>query len=237
MRYSKTTSTVCKVVHPASTWCIRPRHIERGLFQKFARGWRSRLPGANGREREALPVSKQACVATQVPRNVAWYQYRLRIFFPQARSTRESFRRSDEQTKETTAMLRKLLILDLIQRVGSEIRVVESGITRHENGTDSSLRDPAGIRLYHFCGIRDHNLSRFRNQGSETGYKNGNQRGKKNILRYHHVIQAWWSSDMDRTTFSEKKPQPKYFHVHAGPVEIQRLWKSLYAAVKYTCPV
>ena len=32
LRYSKTTSTVCKVVHPASTWCIRPRHIERGLL-------------------------------------------------------------------------------------------------------------------------------------------------------------------------------------------------------------
>ena len=108
-------------------------------------------------------------------------------------------------------MLRKLLIPDLIQRVGSEIRVVESGITRHENGTDNSLRDPAGIRLYHFCGIRDHNLSRFWNQGSEIGYKNGNQRGKKNILRYHHVIQAWWSPDMDRTTFSEKKTAPEIF--------------------------
>ena len=27
LRFSKTTSTVCKVVHPASTWCIRPSSV------------------------------------------------------------------------------------------------------------------------------------------------------------------------------------------------------------------
>ena len=27
LRYSKTTSTVCKVVHPASNWCVRPSSV------------------------------------------------------------------------------------------------------------------------------------------------------------------------------------------------------------------
>ena len=54
---------------------------------------------------------------------------------------------------------------------------------------DQEFFEGSGIGLYHFCGIRDQNLSRFWNQGSAKKLvQNGISDEKKNLPRYDPAI-------------------------------------------------
>ena len=50
-------------------------------------------------------------------------------------------------------------------------------------GSESSIFEDIGIRLFHFYGTRDHNVSRFWNQGSQIWVQKWVQR-LKNVPRY-----------------------------------------------------
>ena len=68
-----------------------------------------------------------------------------------------------------------------IRRVGSGIRRVGSGVTALGSGMTSlriRISSFLGIRLYHFCGISNQNLSCFWNQASEIWVQKGDQQMK-----------------------------------------------------------
>ena len=75
-----------------------------------------------------------------------------------------------------------------IKGEGSGIRRVESGITNHgikDHKTwdrDQQFSAGSGFRLYHFCGIRDQNLTGFWNKGLDLGTKMGSAMKKRTLL-------------------------------------------------------
>ena len=72
-----------------------------------------------------------------------------------------------------------------------------SGITPKDEGSQamgsgSAVFEGSGIRLYHFCGIRDQNGHAFGIKDQIFGYKNGISVEKKHRPRYDFAVDCQW---------------------------------------------